>query len=580
MFTESPLTSISNPVHKPKRPTGTFSASLNISRGGGLHAFPPAERIDAKGLDYGRVGQGQHSQIQNANLGDLRTLSIEEKTEQPIGHKKRESRGPHSEKTLRKMDTGIQVVAKPRNPQETNGRPDLTTREMEGLARKYNDIFLSDASLLLQTLVDFKRLPKMFEKLITRIISGGIPRRVLSLVNRKIDNEVPPGNQHISLQTSKSLTTNLTSREAQANEDSIVRPMPFVKPTRYTRVMRPEQNTFQTVSPAVKTQPPALSGQQSKVGEPSSRPQGRQLPSGKAPRSQGPASSVPGGLNLQPSPKLRYPDLSLSDLDADPKPLYTQPEVLLDTCVLGEMEPPAGNDDHDETIPDEQPFRTPHGFHIPDSKLKHTVDAEPFRIAAFWQHTLYRGPGGDKHMVKVHYCKTKDHTEREAQHFLNEKVLGFDIEWKPQAKASEGIRKNVALIQLASEERIALFHIARYPKGDTIEDLVAPTLKKIMESPDITKVGVAVKGDCTRLRNFMEIKAQGLFELSHLYKLIKYSPEDSKKVNKKLVALATQVEEHLKLPLWKGEVRSSDWSSDLSYAQIQCKPRRLFPTIA
>ena len=190
----------------------------------------------------------------------------------------------------------------------------------------------------------------------------------------------------------------------------------------------------------------------------------------------------------------------------------------------------------------------------------------------YWQYTLYQGPDGEN--VKVHYCKNKEASDRIAQLFLDKPVIGFDIEWKAQASAAEGTKKNVSLIQLASEERIALFHIARFGKDSSMEDLVPPTLKKIMETPEITKVGVAVKADCTRLRKFMGIDSRGLLELSHLYKLVKFSSGDVKKINKSLVSLAQQVEEHLLLPMWKGEVRSSDWSEELNFQQIQCKSLR------
>lgn len=187
----------------------------------------------------------------------------------------------------------------------------------------------------------------------------------------------------------------------------------------------------------------------------------------------------------------------------------------------------------------------------------------------YWQYNLYQGPAGEK--VKVHYCRNKESSERIAKLFLDKSVIGFDIEWKAQASAAEGTKKNVSLIQFASEERIALFHIARFGKDGNLDDLVPPSLKRIMETPEITKVGVAVKADCTRLRKFMGIEARGLLELSHLYKLIKFSSGDVKKINKTLVSLAQQVEEHLLLPMWKGEVRSSDWSEELNFQQIQCK---------
>ena len=218
----------------------------------------------------------------------------------------------------------------------------------------------------------------------------------------------------------------------------------------------------------------------------------------------------------------------------------------------------------------EEPFRTPLGFHIPRAKLQNALDAAPESSSAYWQYTLYRGPGGDQDTVKVHYCKTKETAERISQLFLEEQVIGFDIEWKANVGVEEGIKKNVSLVQIASEERVALFHIARFPNAQNVEDFVPPSFKKIMKSSEITKVGVSIKGDCTRLKKFMGIDSRGLFELSHLYKLVKFSTEDVRKVNKILVSLASQVQEHFRLPLWKGDkVRSSDWSADLNYQQIQ-----------
>lgn len=218
----------------------------------------------------------------------------------------------------------------------------------------------------------------------------------------------------------------------------------------------------------------------------------------------------------------------------------------------------------------------PLGYRITDTILEGATHPDQNTKPLHWEYTLYRSPLGEK--IKVHYCKTKADTERIARLFFDEEVLGFDIEWKPNATAKEGIKKNVALIQIASEERIALFHIARFRGEDTVDDLVTPTFKYIMQTPRITKVGVSIKADCTRLRRYMGIESRGLFELSHLYKLVKYSPSNASSVDKRLVRLAAQVEEHLGLPLWKGQdVRGSDWSSaDLNYQQVQCKSSQLY----
>ncbi|KAK7935194.1 3'-5' exonuclease [Apiospora marii] len=216
---------------------------------------------------------------------------------------------------------------------------------------------------------------------------------------------------------------------------------------------------------------------------------------------------------------------------------------------------------------------------IPYPALEWKVSEPLFRAAksaafgtpeSFWSYKMYRGPGedGSEQPVKVHYCKSRHTTDRVCeQYFMNEKVLGFDLEWVAEARASQGVRRNVSLIQLASPSRIALFHVGCFPKGD---DLIPSMFKKIMENPDITKVGVWIKGDATRLRTHMNIDSRGLMELSHLYKLVTYSRTgEYKSINKKLIPLATQVKQYLHLPMFKGtDVRSSDWARPLSMDQV------------
>lgn len=148
------------------------------------------------------------------------------------------------------------------------------------------------------------------------------------------------------------------------------------------------------------------------------------------------------------------------------------------------------------------------------------LKAKKVATPLFWSHNLHRGPDGRK--LIVNYCRSLATTEEVARHFLNSEVIGFDMEWKAQASALDGIQNNLSLIQLANEERIALFQIAKFKPARSLQDLVAPSLKRVLESPDITKVGVAIKGDATRLRKYLGIEARSVFELSHLFKLVKY----------------------------------------------------------
>lgn len=216
----------------------------------------------------------------------------------------------------------------------------------------------------------------------------------------------------------------------------------------------------------------------------------------------------------------------------------------------------------------------PLGYQISEDVLRAAMAAPENSKASFWSSNLYRGPEGKR--ILVHYCKTKEISERVAQYFANEKVLGFDIEWKPYAHP-ESIKKNVSLIQLACEDRIALFHVARFTEK-TAAQLMPPTLKAILEAPDVYKVGVAVKGDFTRLAKFLDVEPQGVFELSRLHNLVQFTGTETKITNK-LVGLAAQVKQHLQLPLYKGgqliddpedssNVRSSDWSLELNFQQI------------
>jgi hypothetical protein len=191
----------------------------------------------------------------------------------------------------------------------------------------------------------------------------------------------------------------------------------------------------------------------------------------------------------------------------------------------------------------------PLSFQIPSDKLLAAMQASPNTRASYWSQQLYRGP--NKETVAVHYCRNLEVAERVAKHFLNEQVVGFDLEWKPFGWPTS-IKQNASLIQLACENRIALFHVALFA-GTTPAQLMPPSLKVILESPDIYKVGVNIKGDFTRLEKHLGIRARGVVELSRLHNLVE-RPE----ANHRLCKLATQVQQHLLLPLYKGEPLAED----------------------
>lgn len=187
----------------------------------------------------------------------------------------------------------------------------------------------------------------------------------------------------------------------------------------------------------------------------------------------------------------------------------------------------------------------------------------------FWSHRLYRGPQDQP--VKILYSRTKLESEEIAHEFLNDKVVGFDMEWLAHSDKTPNARLQelVSVIQIASEDKIAIFHIGMHP-GSTAKELLAPALRRIIEDPAIKKCGVAVyNADFARLQRCFGLHPRGAFELSHLHNLITHGAHDPTKCTRKLKKLKEQVEHHLGLPLNKGEVRTSNWSKPLSPAQFE-----------
>jgi hypothetical protein len=206
-------------------------------------------------------------------------------------------------------------------------------------------------------------------------------------------------------------------------------------------------------------------------------------------------------------------------------------------------------------------------YQIPPQDLRTALMASKTSQAAFWRYSLYKSPSGEK--PRLHYCTKFEQAEQVAKSFSGEQVIGFDIEWEMGSTiAKSSIKNNVSLIQIACEDRIALFQVALFA-GDSKEELMPPSLKAILESPEILKTGVNISGDFTRLRKCLGVEGQGIFELSHIYRLVKFSEKEPAKVSKAFVKLADQVQDVLFLPLHKGNVRTSAWSRRLSMEQVE-----------
>ncbi|KAF2157135.1 ribonuclease H-like protein [Myriangium duriaei CBS 260.36] len=205
-------------------------------------------------------------------------------------------------------------------------------------------------------------------------------------------------------------------------------------------------------------------------------------------------------------------------------------------------------------------------YRIPPSVLQATRSALEAGNDGFWSYTLFKSSTGIP--VRVHYCTNKDAAESVARMFENQTIVGFDMEWEAGAQPNRNtIKDNVSVIQIASESRVAVFHLALF-KGEAANDLMPSTLMRILESESIVKAGVNIAGDFTRLRKCLNIDGRGLFELSHLYKVVRYSGNQPELINKIPASMDEQVQHVFGLPLMKGAIRVSAWSGRLSNDQI------------
>jgi hypothetical protein len=75
------------------------------------------------------------------------------------------------------------------------------------------------------------------------------------------------------------------------------------------------------------------------------------------------------------------------------------------------------------------------------------------------------------------------------------------------------------MIQVASEDTITLCHMGRY-HGESSEDLLAPSLRALIENLSILKTSQSIMGDFWRPNHYFGLELKGGLELSYLHRLI------------------------------------------------------------
>lgn len=86
----------------------------------------------------------------------------------------------------------------------------------------------------------------------------------------------------------------------------------------------------------------------------------------------------------------------------------------------------------------EKPYIPLSKYNIPPKILEVKMALDDENENKMWNHTHYVNSKGEK--VEVHYCKTLEDCEKVLPRFLDEEVVGFDLEWIFPERSKTSIR--------------------------------------------------------------------------------------------------------------------------------------------
>lgn len=104
---------------------------------------------------------------------------------------------------------------------------------------------------------------------------------------------------------------------------------------------------------------------------------------------------------------------------------------------------------------------------------------------------------------EVQIVDTEARLNEACEYLSQHSVIGFDTETRPSFKA--GVTNRVALIQLSTSERCYLIRLCRMKFGRE--------LQRLLENPNVKKVGADVAGDLRSLNQLRHIRAAGFIDL-------------------------------------------------------------------
>ena len=120
-----------------------------------------------------------------------------------------------------------------------------------------------------------------------------------------------------------------------------------------------------------------------------------------------------------------------------------------------------------------------------------------------------------------------------------EQVIGFDTETRPSFKA--GVHYRVSLLQLSTPKRCFLIRLCR--------TALDRTLLKVLENPAILKIGAAVSGDLSGLRELRHFREGGFVDLQSI--ISEWGIEEKSVRKMSAIVLGKRVSKAQRLSNWE-----------------------------
>ena len=107
---------------------------------------------------------------------------------------------------------------------------------------------------------------------------------------------------------------------------------------------------------------------------------------------------------------------------------------------------------------------------------------------------------------KIYVIDSAEDVEKACEYLLAQPQIGFDTE--SRAVFQKGVVNKIALLQLSTDERCYLFRLCRIR--------LEKAILKILESPNVRKIGLATHGDIKELFTLRKFRARNFVDLQDI----------------------------------------------------------------